>query len=118
MNTIPDTIDGIAEECISKLDKLDIEYFNSFSSGEDVVMQQHHGYGRHIRNEYKLWEKTHPLTKAWHQATDINDQTHIKNGVDYHPDHPDEISSSIIKLIWEKISKAKLQTSTRDILLS
>lgn len=47
-------------------------------------------FGRWIRNSYGLWEATNPHTMRQ------LDESAVRNGVDYHPCHPDSFSDEII----------------------
>lgn len=49
----------------------------------------HHTLGQHIRNKYSLWEV------YW--------EPEIKDGVDCSPNHPDNISMTIIKHVWDRL---------------
>lgn len=82
---------------------LKTQYLNEQSLG---VL--HHGFGTHIRNEYKLWEAANPLTMPWfHDCAFAKDGQHqyMEDGVDCHPDHPDQVSFEIIKKVWHKVTQ-------------
>jgi hypothetical protein len=59
---------------------------------KDKLVMYHSTLGRSIRNEFKLWET--------HWTPDI------RNGVDYSPDHPDQISMRVIEEVWERLNKS------------
>jgi hypothetical protein len=70
---------------------------------EDLI-GLHHSLGRHIRNEYGLWN--HPWTPE------------IKDGVDESSHHPDSISQRLIEQLYEywnshpeELTKRKKQVS-------
>jgi predicted unusual protein kinase regulating ubiquinone biosynthesis (AarF/ABC1/UbiB family) len=68
----------------------------------------HHGFGTHIRNEYKLWEAANPLTTQWFKDCAFaeggrGEHQYMIDGVDYHPNHPDQVSFEIIKKVWQKV---------------
>lgn len=48
----------------------------------------HHSLGRAIRNNYNLWEIPHTPD--------------IRNGIDYSPEHPDAISDTLLKELWNR----------------
>ena len=52
-------------------------------------MSMHHTtYGRWIRNKYNLWE--------------IPWEPELKNGIDYSPFHPDCVSATLLKELWNR----------------
>lgn len=53
------------------------------------AIQFHFGLGMGIRNEFRLWEK------PWTEEID-------ERGVDVSPEHPDNLSQRIIKLVQER----------------
>lgn len=55
----------------------------------EKLIRYHDSVGRSIRNEFKLWE-TH-----W--------TPEIKNGADYSPNHPDQISMRVIEEVWTRL---------------
>lgn len=54
----------------------------------DDLSSLHHGMGTWIRNNYNLWAI--PWTPE------------LRNGVDYSPEHPDNISQAIIEELWKR----------------
>lgn len=78
-------------------EKLVIDFYNSpekeketfRNTSKDDLTMYHHSLGRMIRNEFKLWENT------WEED--------IRDGVDYSPDHPDQLSMTIIEKVWEEV---------------
>ena len=89
------SINGIAYDLFDKLAPDLIVELRTIPL-DDMVLY-HSTMGRHIRNEYGLWNTDHPLTKSWH--TNLNRD--VRNGVDYSTDHPDHISSRVMELIWK-----------------
>lgn len=65
------------------------EFFLSPYTGGNFI-QYHNNLGRWIRNEYQLWR----LPRHKPQIDEA--------GIDHSPDHPDQVSQTIIKMIWEK----------------
>ncbi len=68
----------------SKWSPEDQEYFRTHS-----IYEFHHGIGRNIRNHFGLWQRE--------PHTPLIDE----RGVDMSPDHPDAISSRILKRVQE-----------------
>jgi hypothetical protein len=67
------------------------EIRKEFVNTPKTKLVMYHGtLGRTIRNEYKLWET--------HWTPDIRD-----GGVDYSPDHPDQVSMRVIGEVWERL---------------
>lgn len=56
------------------------------------LISYHTTLGRSIRNEFKLWER------EW--------VTDIREGVDYSPDHPDQLSMRVIETVWERLQSS------------
>jgi hypothetical protein len=56
----------------------------------------HLSMGMDIRNHYLLYH-TSPLTKRWRDNPYSHD---IRFGIDFSPDHPDAISTLILKEVW------------------
>lgn len=55
-------------------------------------LAKYHGtLGRTIRNEFKLWDT------EW--------KPEIREGVDYSPDHPDQLSFRVMEEVWERLNK-------------
>lgn len=91
------TIDGIANDVISKLDEKD--QLHIAKNSLDDARSMHHSFGRWIRNTYSLWHDNE-LTKQW--RTDSSTRK-IVNGVDYSDDHPDKVSDLVIQTVWKKL---------------
>jgi len=100
------TKEEIVDTLYAALDQQDINALRSFYKTEDELGILHHGYGTYIRNHYKLWEAANPLTYDWFydcaHAVDGQHQYMI-DGVDHHPQHPDQVSFDIIKAVWHKV---------------
>ncbi len=56
---------------------------------QEKLIKYHTTLGRSIRNEFKLWDR------EW--------KPDIRDGVDYSPDHPDQLSMQVIKEVWLKV---------------
>lgn len=81
------TVEQIADDILGKWTFATREEFKN-TKFEDLI-RYHHGFGTAIRNEYKLWER------KW--------TPEVRNGVDYSPEHPDQISQTIIETMWKKL---------------
>ena len=57
----------------------------------DDLTRYHHGFGTAVRNHFKLWEN------PW--------EPELRDGVDYSPNHPDQISMRIIREMWKRLQK-------------
>lgn len=57
------------------------------------LIQYHHTLGRVIRNEFKLWEH------KWIPE--------LIDGFDHSKEHPDQISMTIIEMVWEELQNEK-----------
>ena len=54
----------------------------------DSLTQYHNSLGCFIRNKYNLWE--------------IEWEPELRDGIDYSPFHPDQISFTIIEELWKR----------------
>jgi len=96
----------IIKELVANLKEDDIKFLRSEEVDTAEKMGQfHHSVGMHIRNHYGLWEKDNPLVQLWFEAHENNDITYILSGVDHHPNHPDAVSSEILKAVWHEVNK-------------
>lgn len=99
------TKEEIVEKEYARLTEEDFKAINALT--DSIVL--HHGYGTWIRNEYKLWEAAHPATQPWFRAgAEAEDGKHEyidADGVDCHPNHPDQVSMDIINAIIEKAKR-------------
>jgi hypothetical protein len=75
--------------------KEDQEFFKLTPKNE--LHKYHFGLGMKIRNECGLWKE------PW-----IPWKEEIIDGVDYSPDHPDAVSTQIIKTVWDKIQEENI----------
>lgn len=98
------TKEEIVEDLISKLTHMDAASLTVFFPEEDDLGALHHSYGQHIRNHYKLWEAANPLTEQWFtDCAKDGEHQHMIDGVDHHPQHPDQLSMEIIKAVWKYV---------------
>lgn len=88
------TVEEVADHIAQGLSGEDRKYIRDAPMGE-----LHHGFGTWIRNTYRLWHD-HPLTLKW--RTDPTSHE-IRNGVDYSPDHPDNICGKIIEAVKARL---------------
>jgi hypothetical protein len=86
------TEEEIVEDLFEHFNEQDGYIQESFkSTKKENLIGLHHTLGRHIRNEYKLWDRT------WVPLLD-------QYKVDVSPDHPDAISQRIIEKLHEKVN--------------
>lgn len=76
----------IATKVFSQFDIDARKKLASYPEGDLIFL--HHGVGQDIRNEFKLWET------VW--------EPELVDGIDYSENHPDAISSRVIKQLWER----------------
>lgn len=62
------------------------QFFSTVWDGSDLS-EYHMTLGMHIRNNYNLW------TIPW--------EPELRNGVDYSPYHPDQLSYTIMEEVWK-----------------
>jgi hypothetical protein len=99
MLKLPDDIENIInlvhEEILEHWpEKAKNEFFLGGYAGADLI-RYHHSLGQHIRNKFKLWNRD------W--------KPDIRDGVDYSPFHPDQISMTIIQEVWKRgVTERKL----------
>ncbi len=87
----PEIFNGIVADVQKELFKAPQEERDEFLLshwGDYTLTEYHHTLGRHIRNNYNLWEY------SW--------KPELRDGVDYSSFHPDNISQSIIEQVWLK----------------
>jgi len=72
--------------CKETLKEIKKEFVNT---PKKQLVKFHGTLGRTIRNEFKLWE--------------TNWTPEIRDGVDYAPDHPDQLSLRVMQEVWEKL---------------
>jgi hypothetical protein len=102
------TKEEIVDELFAALTEEDKRSLKTYYKSEDELGILHHGYGTHIRNTYKLWEAANPLTHDWFKDCAFAERDGVKHaymidGVDHHPQHPDQVSFDIIKAVWHKV---------------
>jgi len=64
------------------------EFYLMGIKNNETMASLHNTLGRKIRNKYKLWE--------------IPWEPEIRNGIDYSPNHPDCISDTLLKEVWNR----------------
>lgn len=87
----PMTVDKIVDDVHAEILKWPLEDRNRFFKteyDENSLISYHHSLGTYIRNKYKLW------AIPW--------EPEVRDGVDYSPYHPDEVSFTIIKEVWKR----------------
>lgn len=96
------TINEIVDDFYPKLSPEDISEIRK--TDRDHIFKWHHTVGMYIRNNYELWNENHPLTKEWHFDSENNFNKYVVDGIDYHPNHPDEVSNRILEAIWLRVN--------------
>ena len=86
---IDDIVINVKRIMIENWNSTDLNIFTK-TKKKDLVMY-HRSLGMAIRNEYKLW------TIPW--------EPELKNGIDCSPNHPDQVSNTIIEKVWESFQK-------------
>ncbi len=89
-----DTVDAIVERILATWPAEDLKFVKDHPA--DMVGL----VGRAIRNEFNLWDPTHPLTSHWHLHPEARN---IVDGVDFSEDHPDAVSEAILTLLRRKL---------------
>jgi hypothetical protein len=95
------SVDKIAADAWGRLSDAERQEFRNIHNKDDMI-RYHHVAGRWIRNFYGLWNPRNRLTRKYF----IDGDKYVKGGINFHPDHPDAVSSRILDKMWE-ISRAK-----------
>lgn len=78
----------IVEELVRRFEKEPKENQKEFREcSKENLVSYHHSLGRSIRNEFNLWK--------------FNWAPELKDGVDYSPYHPDNLSMTIIDKVHD-----------------
>jgi hypothetical protein len=80
----------IVNDLLTSLPKRDLNVIKH-TVQKDLIFF-HMNLGRDIRNNYKLWDEDNPYTSP-------KQKTHAE----YQPIHPDELSFTIIGMLWERL---------------
>jgi hypothetical protein len=87
------SFDEMVDEVFSWLEGEPQENFDVFvDTRKDELFKYHHTLGRSIRNTFELWS--------------IEWVPELIGGVDYSPNHPDQISMRVIEEVWNRARKA------------
>lgn len=100
--TMYKTEQEIIDEIYANLDKNSRKLISSILREE--MVQFHFRNGMAIRNAYKFWDRENPLVHQWFLDEESNSNKYIRDGVDYHPQHPDAVSMNILYKIWDKVN--------------
>lgn len=87
------TVNAIVDQIIITWSQEDLDF---------VLAMPHDALGlidRRIRNDFGLWD-SHPLTEKWRTDESSRD---IRNGIDYSPDHPDNLADEIRKVLVRRL---------------
>ena len=87
------TFEGIVQTILRTWSREDLEYVKSERDNFGLV-------ARAIRNEFDLWNPSHPLTANWHSFPEDRD---LRDGIDYSVDHPDQVSAIVLKMVRERL---------------
>jgi hypothetical protein len=87
------TVNDIADDMINNMSEQDRLYFSKNHKYMETRI-----LARYIRNTYELWT-TNPITHNWRNHINRT----VVNGIDFSYEHPDNISSYIVKLIIERL---------------
>lgn len=87
----------IVEDLVSKMNDATRKKLLQIRRREHMI-QFHHGWGMHIRNNYRLWDTDNPHTKA---DAGPNDE-----GIIDDPLFPDQVSGRILQLLWDAVHGA------------
>lgn len=82
-------IEDLQREIREQWPEEQINQFFTLEWGNDGLIMLHHSFGRYIRNKYQLWQV------EWEPELD-------ENGCDCSPNHPDQISMTIIEELWKR----------------
>lgn len=102
----------IVNEIVSKMTEEDKNELKTLH--RDEMFKFHNHVGRYIRNEYKLWNRDNPLTAVWFIDNESGNEEFIRNGIDYHPCHPDQVSTEILEGVWDEICDPLVIQITED----
>jgi uncharacterized protein YbdZ (MbtH family) len=101
------TYSGIATTPLEK--EIAANFVSSLSDGDrDFIISGQHDFGmvgRHIRNQYGLWNEDCPLTENWHKHPEARD---LRDGIDFSDDHPDAVSARIVELAKAMIREGNI----------
>jgi hypothetical protein len=91
----------IVAEIVSQMTEEDKNEFKTLH--RDEMFKFHNHVGRYIRNTYGLWNRDNPLTALWFIDEESGNEEYIRGGIDYHPCHPDHVSTEILEAVWDDI---------------
>ena len=91
------SISAYGDDIFDQMDAQSIAELRT-TPAEDLPMY-HLSWGMAIRNQCGLWDPEHPLTTRWHKRPDERD---IRDGIDHSADHPDAVSSAIMRHVHRK----------------
>jgi hypothetical protein len=97
------TKEEIVEEFLRMQTDDSIRKLRTIPKGSMILY--HAAIGSYIRNQYKLWDRDNPLTKQWFLDNDAGVNIYLTNGTDNHPNHPDEVSMSILYMVWDQANE-------------
>ena len=102
----------IIDDIVSKMTEEDKIELQTLQRNE--MFKFHNIVGRFIRNEYKLWNRDNPLTALWFIDEESGNQDFMRNGIDYHPCHPDQVSNEILEGVWDELCDSSVIEITKE----
>ena len=88
IRTVSDIVEDVHRRVINDWTEGERTEFFLSEWNDKKLIRYHDNLGRWIRNEYSLWSI--PWTPE------------LRDGVDYSPFHPDQVSQTIIEEVWKK----------------
>ncbi len=89
------SVKAIAEDAWKRLDEKERQVIRNTENVDDMI-KFHHWGGRWIRNHYGLWNPRNKLTRNYF----IDGDKYVRDGINYHPQHPDTVSSQVMAEMW------------------
>ena len=89
------SVKAIAEDAWKRLEEKERQVIRDTEDVGDMI-KFHHWGGRWIRNHYGLWNPRNKLTKNYF----IDGDKYVLDGINYHPQHPDTVSSQVMAEMW------------------
>lgn len=89
------SVKAIAEDAWNRLNEDERQVIRDTENQSDMI-KYHHWGGRWIRNFYGLWNPRNRLTRNYFKDGD----KHVIDGINYHPQHPDVVSSQVMNEMW------------------
>jgi hypothetical protein len=98
------TVDAAVKDIISRLEESSKNNIKSVLREHELYLY-HHGFGTHIRNYYKLWDKKTELLVDCKRVAIERGMKLTPLETDDFVIHPDDASHVIIVSLWETLRK-------------